>query len=259
MLILACMPAVRSQNSPPSSASAVLRAGLFPHTQWSQIAGAGDADSPAAMEALDCLARAYWQPLYVFARQQGATHEAAADAVQGFLARLLTREGMRRIERRETRFRSLLITAFKNWLNDVRSHNRAQKRGGGMVIVPLEDFDSMRTLPVANAESPEQAFDRQWARTLYDRVMVQLSAAQDHDARAEYFAALRAAIFGGGKRGTLEEIAARFDMNGSAVRKAAQELRSKFGRLLRAEVERVVSAPAEIDAELRYLLELLSK
>ena len=89
--------------------------------------------------------------------------------------------------------------------------------------------------------------------------MARLCAEQEDSDRPDYFATLRAIAFGGGKRGAMDETAARFHAAPSAVRKAASDMRTRFGRLLRKEVERVVSAPAEVESELRYLLELLSK
>jgi RNA polymerase sigma-70 factor (ECF subfamily) len=104
---------------------------LFPPTQWSAIVAARDIETPVALAALERVARAYWQPLYVFLRQHGADHAAACDQVQGFFEHLLSGEVLRRVERRESRFRSFLLAVFQNWL--VNQHDRAvaQKRGGG--------------------------------------------------------------------------------------------------------------------------------
>jgi RNA polymerase sigma-70 factor (ECF subfamily) len=235
------------------------QSGLFPMTEWTQVADAKDADSSSVMEAMDSLARAYWPPLYVLARRRNLGHEEAADAVQGFLSQLLTREGMRRVERRETRFRAFLGTAFRNWLSNWRRREQSTRRGGGAIAVPIEEFDSLLVLPWDDGETPEQSFDRRWARSVYDQAMARLSAEQSSSERPEYFAALRGIVFEGGKRGGIEELAERFGVASSTVRKAASEMRVRFGRMLRREVERIVSAPSEVESELRYLLQLLSK
>jgi len=233
--------------------------GLFPATHWTQVTSARDADISTAMEAMDSLARAYWQPLYVLARRQSLNHEEAADVVQGFLAKLLTREGMQRIEHRETRFRAFLGTAFRNWLSNERRREGRHKRGGGAEILPMDEFESLRASAIDESATPEQAFDRQWARSVYDRTMARLCAAQNDCGRPDYFAALRDVALGRKNRGAFEEIADRFGVTASALRKAASDLRTRFGKLLRKEVERVVSAPSEVDSELRYLLQLLTK
>jgi len=53
---------------------------------------AGEPDAPAALLALERLARAYGRPLYVFVRQRGADHDSAADHVQGFFGHLISSE-----------------------------------------------------------------------------------------------------------------------------------------------------------------------
>jgi hypothetical protein len=55
-----------------------------------------------------------------------------------------------------------------------------------------------------------------------------------------------------------EALAQRFGMTHGAVRKAAADLRRRFGALLREEVRGVVSSDEQVDDELRYLLGLLS-
>jgi hypothetical protein len=47
-------------------------------------------------------------------------------------------------------------------------------------------------------------------------------------------------------------------MSHGAVRKAATDMRRRFGVLLRAEVRQVVATDAEVDDELRYLVSLIS-
>ena len=47
---------------------------VFQTTHWSVVLEAGRPDSPRAAEALAVLCRAYWSPLYAYARRHG--HEA---------------------------------------------------------------------------------------------------------------------------------------------------------------------------------------
>src|SRR5690242_5251532 len=86
--------------------------GLFPATMWSMIQAARQDEE--ALAGLERLGRAYWRPLYVFARQKGATHDAAADEVQGFFEHLLSHEMLKNVQRGEVRFRSFLLRCFTN-------------------------------------------------------------------------------------------------------------------------------------------------
>ena len=113
---------------------------LFPVTMWSMVQEAKqDRD---AITGLDRLARAYWRPLYVFARQRGASHDAASDEVQGFFEHLLSRDMLKNVRRGEVRFRSFLLRCFTNWLVNERQREGAAKRGGGAALLRIEDMGS---------------------------------------------------------------------------------------------------------------------
>ena len=56
----------------------------FRTTHWSLVADAADSRAPGAEAALAEICRAYWAPLYVFARTQGVEAEEARDLTQGF-------------------------------------------------------------------------------------------------------------------------------------------------------------------------------
>lgn len=55
--------------------SAATQSGVFATTHWSVVLAAGQQESPSAAEALEKLCRAYWQPLYVYARRRGYSLE----------------------------------------------------------------------------------------------------------------------------------------------------------------------------------------
>ena len=75
----------------------------------------------------------------------------------------------------------------------------------------------------------------------------------------EFSLELRQRIFApNGASPDWEEMALRHGMSHGAVRKAATDLRKRFGVLLRTEVRNVVSSEDEVDDELRYLINLLS-
>ncbi len=242
-----------------NSEMASVPAGLFPGTMWTQVLAAGDDDSDL-MRAMEHLARGYWRPLYVFARRRDLSHEAAADAVQGFFEHLLTRETLRHVERRDTRFRTWLLACFTNWLGGVRRQERAAKRGAGMEIVPLEEIRAMEmeATTLAAADAPERVFDRRWARAVFDRALQRLDADIAGKERRPYFAALRKQVFDTSGPGvTWEAFAEQFGMEVGSARKAGHDLRQRFAGLLRAEVRCIVAEEGEVDSELRYLANLL--
>jgi len=225
---------------------------------WSMIQEAKQGED--ALRGLERLARAYWRPLYVFARQRGSSHEAASDEVQGFFEHLLSSEMLKNVQRGEVRFRSFLLRCFTNWLHNERHRNHAAKRGGGAVLLPLNEMDSQIDEPaLIEGQSPDKAFDHGWARAMVDHAMKRLEEELEQRERSVFLQELRQRTFASGAAGPdWEEMASRHGMSHGAVRKAATDLRRRFGILLRTEVRTIVSKDEEVDDELRYLVSLLS-
>lgn len=251
-------PHMTAKNFADSAALPAGNSGLFPVTMWSMILAAKQEEE--MLGGLERLARAYWRPLYVFVRQRGSSHEGASDEVQGFFEHLLSSDMLRNVERGEVRFRSFLLRCFTNWLNNERHRNQAAKRGGGAILLPLDAMDSLMEDPaLVEGQSPDKAFDHGWARTLVDHAMKRLEEELRQRERSEFLLELRQRTFASNGAGPdWEEMAGRHGMSHGAVRKAATDLRRRFGMLLRTEVRSIVSKDEEVDDELRYLVSLLS-
>lgn len=228
---------------------------LFPATIWSVVIDAREENTSRASQALEQLASAYWRPLYIFQRQRGRDHEAAAEDVQGFFAHLLGRDFLRFVQPREGRFRTFLLASFTRWLDDQRDRAQAAKRGGGQKAIPLHEFDSVSGLAPIEQAAPEEAFDRRWAREVFDASVTRLAEAWSE--RTELFLALRSSLTSGGGGEEYAAIGTRVGMSEGAVKKAAFDLRAKFARIIREEVRRTVRDDAAVDEELRYLIKLL--
>ena len=232
--------------------------GAFPTTAWSmlrQVQGGTDCESLAGWERL---ARAYWQPLYVFLRGRGADHHSAADDVQGFFAHMLSRDFFRRIERGDGLFRSFLLTALQRWRIDQHRAATAQKRGHGIAPLPLAELEAAGAMPVAAGITPEEAFDRRWARAVYDNALTNLHERLKARGREPQFLQLRGIITGQDTAKYLE-IAIALGISEGAVKQAALQMRREFGTVLRDEIRRTVADEVQIDAEIRYLLLLLRR
>lgn len=241
-----------SQSMPPDTS------GLFPATMWSAIREAGS--ETEAIAGLERLARAYWRPLYVFVRQRGARHDLAADQVQGFFEHLISQETLGDVRRGEVRFRSFLLRCFTNWLSNQHRDQTRQKRGGGVAPLAITEVDPEEETPaLMDGRSPDLAYDRRWARALVDQVLRQIDAENGERERGDFLQAVRQRVFASdGIAPDWEALAEEHGMSHGAVRKAATDMRRRFGMLLREEVRQVVSNDAEVDDELRYLVSLLS-
>jgi hypothetical protein len=225
---------------------------------WSAISQARMEDTPAALEGLGKLARAYWRPLYIFLRQRGRDHEHASDDVQGFFADLLSREFLSYARPESGRFRSVLLASLQRWLGKQADHANRLKRGGGWERVALDFGEENTGFPELLAEEdPGRAFDRQWALDVVDRAVLRLQAAYAERSRGGTFAALRGALPGGAALPAYEVLAEQTGMAEPALRKAVHDLRARFAGAIRQEIACTVSDPAEVEDEVRYLARLL--
>lgn len=229
----------------------------FLTTRWSLVLAAGRGESAAALESL---CRAYWYPLYAFARRRGATHEVAADLVQGFFAQLLERRDLHDVAPEKGRFRSFLLAALTHHAAHERDRERALKRGGGAAAIGVDwnDADTRFRLEPAHDESPERAFARTWALELLARTFAALEAEQSSPDERALFDALKPELEGRSEE-RYAPIAERLATTEGAVRTAAWRLRQRWRALLRAEVAATVTDPADVDEEIRGLFEALAR
>ena len=213
-----------------------------------------------ALVGLERLARAYWKPLYVFARRRGSSHDAAADEVQGFFEHLLSQEMLKNVQRGEVLFRSFLLRCFTNWLVNERIRAQAAKRGGGMKLLSMDEIDLQSLEPaLMDGRTPESAYDHRWARALVDQALQRLDEEIRQRERIEFLQELRRRVFASDQGGPdWEEVARLHGLSHGAVRKAVSDLRRRFGVLLRREVRNIVAKDEEVNDELRYLVKLLS-
>jgi RNA polymerase sigma-70 factor (ECF subfamily) len=180
----------------------------FSATRWSVVlAAAGDARG--AEEALATLCRAYWYPLYAFARRRGLTPHDAEDATQGFFMHLLGKDGLAHVDRAKGRFRTFLLASFKHFLAD--EHDRAQtlKRGGGVTFLSIDSVaaEERYALEPHDEMSPDRLFDRRWARAVIEQALTHLSAEYSAAGQAALFAALSPMLGAAGLRGHTRRLA----------------------------------------------------
>lgn len=228
-------------------------------TQWSVVLAATELSQPTSRQALARLFEAYWFPLYAFARRRGSTEEDAKDAVQGFFAVLLEKNGLRTVKPDQGRFRSFLIGAFRHYLSNEYHRAAAIKRGGGVQDLTLDLVGAESRYnrePVENS-TPADVFARRWGLTVIDRGLSRLRHECEAAGKGARFETLKGFLAGDRKRGEIAEVAEQLASSPGAVRVAVHRLRSRFGELLRDEIAATVASPDDVDAELRYMLQVL--
>jgi len=235
-------------------------AGCFVTTHWSVVLTAGRSDTTRARAALEQLCRSYWQPLYAYVRGAGHSREEAEDLTQEFFARLLAHNSVARADPARGRFRSFLLASLKHFLANEWDKARAQKRGGGSSLIPLE-FDTAETRcaqPVAPGDTPDRAFDRQWALALLEVVLGRLRREYRDAGREDLFLGLKETLSGGRAEIPYRDLGAQLGLSEGAAKVAAHRLRQRYRELLREEIANTVAGPEEVEEELRQLFAALS-
>jgi RNA polymerase sigma factor (sigma-70 family) len=233
---------------------------VFVTTRWSVVLAAGHGESPPARAALEKLCHTYWYPLYAYVRRRGRSPEDAQDLTQEFFARLLEGKWVERADRQRGKFRSFLLTAMNHFLSDEWDKARAQKRGGGMVPVPLQ-LDAAETrygLDPADHTTPEQVYERRWAMALLDEVLRQLRQEYEEAGKIDIFTTLNSCLIGERASQPYAELAVKLGVNEGTVKSTVHRLRQRYRHLLREEIGHTVAGPGEVDEELRHLFTVLA-
>jgi len=233
----------------------------FATTHWSVVLKAADSTSPGAETALENLCRTYWLPLYTFVRRNGYGPEDAQDLTQAFFERFLRNKTIRNLAPEKGRFRNYLLTVLKRFLRDQFDRAVAAKRGGGAPVIPLDTVAAEAHLQVVSStdSSPDRAFDRAWAETVLQGGVERLRAQYETEGRGALFAELSPYLTRPTDRSGYTGSVDRLNIDANAVAAEVFRLRRRYRELVRAEVANTVATPAEIDAEVRYLVELLAK
>jgi DNA-directed RNA polymerase specialized sigma24 family protein len=214
----------------------------------------------SAQEALSGFCEAYWPPLYSFLRHRGFSSADAQDLVQSFFAYLLEQNTLSRADQQKGRLRTFLLGSLQNFLFNEYDRARALKRGGGREILSLEDH-----LPEAEAAmlatahlSDAGCYDLVWASNIVARAWQSLQNAFVAEGKAEWLEELRPFVAGGSLTPpNQEEAAARLGVPIATLRTWLSRLRHRYRETLRAEVATTVSDPADVDAELHHLYQIL--
>ncbi|QJE98245.1 RNA polymerase sigma factor [Luteolibacter luteus] len=225
----------------------------FCTTRWTIMGGAGD-DS-GRDEAWNHFTRNYWYPVYAFIRRRGDSPEDAADLTQAFFAKLIEQDWLSKVEQRDTRFSTLLITILKNFLANRHRHETAGKRGGGETPVPLDSVEAERWFgkEPATQDTPESLFEKKWAHAVMQAALERLEEECETTGRAKLFQALSPFLSREAGAGEYETAASALGIHARSVAVAVHRLRGDFREMVRAEVAAGLPDRRMVDEELRAL------
>jgi len=238
------------------------RDAAFSPTRWSLIAALRCGEAPQVREALETLCRAYWYPLYAYARRCGQVPEDAADITQSFFAQLIEKEIFARADPERGRLRTFLLTAMQNFLRDDWRKQQRLKRGGGDGPLSIDEVtaENLYAREPVDERTPEKLYHRRWALTLLERTVTDVQADYAQRGQATLFETLKPMLTGEPDAGSAADLGAQLGMEPGTVRVAISRLRTRYRERLLAEVAASMDARTEqeVDEEIDALFRALS-
>jgi RNA polymerase sigma-70 factor (ECF subfamily) len=233
----------------------------FQATPWSIVVAAGATTEPRAQAALSELCRIYWRPIYAFLRRSGYDSHDAQDMTQSFFQHLLENETLRRVSREKGRFRSFLIGVLKRCLAHEQMKRNTLKRGGGTQFISIDELHSeeLHHLRTRYEAAPDEILDARWAGVILERALETVRCKCAAEDKADVFEMLSPFLGGNKPNVTYQEVADRMSVELGAVKTLIHRLRQQFADAVLWEVMQTVSAPHEVDDELRQLRRVFAR
>jgi RNA polymerase sigma-70 factor (ECF subfamily) len=233
----------------------------FEETAWSVVIAAGATTEPRAHTALTQLCHIYWRPIYAYLRRTGYNTHDAQDLTQSFFQDLLQEKALRRVSREKGRFRSFLLGALKRCLADEQTQRKTLKRGSGIQFISTDELEAeeLHHVHADREAAPDEILDARWAGIVLERALEKVRAECAADGKTEIFETLYPFLAGTKQHVSYQEMADRMNIGLGAVTTLIYRLRRQFATAVRREIMQTVSAPHEVDDEMRRLRSVFAR
>lgn len=231
----------------------------FQTTRWSIVLHAGR-ETAGARAALEQLCRTYRSPVIAYVRGRGCNADEAEDLGQAFFARFIEGAYHAQADPARGSFRAFLLTALKRFLDDASERAHAQKRGGKVLFESLEALngDESEAENVADRDTPEQAFERAWAKAALRAAMHRLKAETAAAGRSELFDQLCEFLAERPSEADYERVAGALKMRRNTVAVSVHRLRQRLRELVQTELADAASDAEGLNRELDQLRQSLA-
>jgi len=236
----------------------------FHTTRWTLVQNARG-ESPEARQALSELCATYYAPVVAFLCREGRDDDAARELTHEFFAKVLADDSLGGVDRERGRFRSYLLGAVKHFLANHRRDAAREKRGGAAEhVVIRETTDTTPGIEVADSSAfglnveADAAFDREWALAIVERSLALLESENLSAGQSAQFAALKPWLSPAASRAPQADTAAKLGISEGALKVAIHRLRRRFREITRAEIAQTLNDTADLDDEMRHLVNALA-
>lgn len=236
----------------------------FPTTGWTLIRMVQDPMHPEYQQAREHFARLYCRPVFCFLVAVGRGAAEAEDWAQEFWLWLLAGNKIQKADQGRGSFRTFLRMNLRSFVADQASPQRQSlKKRFERRMVSLDGLvgDGDRSYEPAAGETPEQIFDREFARSLIGKVRKALRKTCENEKRPEWYE-IFAAVYPDDNSTppqSQQALAELFGKTRDEVRGILDRMKKRCERLLRNELRDEGGTEADIEAEAAELLSLLSR
>lgn len=228
-------------------------------TNWAMIFDAARGGDQHAADALEQLVRRYWPAVYAYIRRSGRDVHETADLTQGFVCDvILGRHLFAHADPKRGRFRTLLLSALQNYLQERHRHDTRAKRSPAGKPLHFDDTQ------VAAAEShmnlsPEQAFIAQWNATVVRRVLERVRNDCLTKGLEAHWCVFEARVARpmllGEKRVPYSRLIERLELSDAGqAANMMTTVKRRFVQALLEEITNTVRDPTQVEDEIRSLL-----
>jgi len=224
----------------------------FQTTRWSIVLHAGR-ETAGARAALEELCRTYRSPVIAYVRRRGGSVDEAEDLGQSFFARFIEGAYHAQADPARGSFRAFLLTALKRFLDDDAERVHAQKRGGKIQFQSLDAYDESEAQNVADRDTPEQAFERAWAKAALRAAMHRLKAEAAAAGRSGLFDQLCEFLAERPSEADYERVAEALKMRRNTVAVSVHRLRQRLRELVQDELAETAIDTDALNGELDQL------
>lgn len=238
--------------------SASRTTGRFATTHWSVVLQAGGTTGRESQQALEQLCRAYWYPLYAFARRRGASAAEAQDLTQGFFVHVLESALVNKADPLVGKFRSFLLSSFQHYVAHEEDRARAQKRGGGRAFsIDGAAAEQWFGLEPATQETAERLFERSWATQVLEQALEQLKGEFKAAGKASVFQELSPLLEGEKVEGGYAGLACKLDVVEGTIKWMVHRMRNRYRELIHTVIADAVASPEQVEEEVQHLIAVL--
>ncbi len=123
----------------------------------------------------------------------------------------------------------------------------------------MEEAEDRYQLEACTEATAEALYERRWALDLLARALDQLRTETAASGKGAVFDHLRPCLVGERPAETYAQLGARLGLSETAVKVTVHRLRQHYRELLREQIAQTVMWPDQVEEELRYLREIVSR